>query len=204
MRLRILTSLLLLLLSQLPASAAEPVARVVDSEGVVLVLRATGSTPLRASDPLFVDDEVRTGHDGRLTAQGEGGLRLVIGPGSEVRLRRWLVEPRGSRLEAVLAMVTGVMRLFTEGAVERAVDVETRAAVASVRSTEWLVEATGAGTGVLSIEGEVTVTGTAATPATVRLDPGLGTDVVLGAAPSPPATWGAARLARLLALVPRP
>ena len=43
----------------------------------------------------------------------------------------------------------------------RAIEVDTRTAVASVRSTEWLVESTDKGTGVLAIVGEVTVRGLA-------------------------------------------
>jgi hypothetical protein len=203
MRTRQLIIVLFLLICAPSATglAADPVARVTHSEGTVLVLRGGVQRPVATQDPLFVDDELRTGHNGRLVAEGAGGLQLVIGPASEVRLRRWLVEPSGGRLEAVLSMVTGAMRLLTRGVAEPSVDVETRAAVASVRSTEWLMDVTGAGTGVFAIEGVVQVTGGTAS---VEVGPGLGTDVVLGGTPSPPATWGAARLARMAALVPRP
>ena len=63
--------------------------------------------------------------------------------------------------------------------------------MASVRSTEWLVESTAKGTGVLSLAGEVTVRGLAG--GVVVLRPGEGTDVAPGAPPRPPAIWGEAR-----------
>lgn len=198
---RWLVLVLLLVVSPMTADAAQPVARVASTEGIVLVVRAGRRSPIGAAEPLFLDDEVRTGHDGRLVVEGEGGLTLVIGPASEVKLRRWLVRPQGGRVEAVLSMLTGVMRLFTTGSGERSIDVETRAAVASVRSTEWLVEATAASTGVFSVAGVVEVV---AAGATVRLTPGLGTDAVLGGPPAAPAAWAAPRLARVAAAVPRP
>lgn len=200
---RFLLLALLLVAAPMPrgASAAQPVARVASAEGVVLVVRGDARSPLAAADPLFLDDEVHTGHDGRLVAEGVGGLTIVIGPASEVRLRRWLVEPQGGRAEMVLTMLTGLMRLFTTGTGQRAIDVETRTAVASVRSTEWLVEATAASTGVFSVAGPVEVT---AAGVTVRLTPGLGTEAVLGRRPTAPAAWAAARLARVTAAVPRP
>lgn len=183
------------------AQAAEPIARVVGQDGVAFVLRSTAQPEaLAVGADLFVDDEVRTGADGRVVVESGAGLKLVIGAASEVRIRRWLVESPRSRIDIVLGMVTGVLRLLGEPvAVPRTVEVQTRAAVASVRSTEWLVEATGAGTAVFSIEGAVAVR----TPAAgVTLGPGDGTDVRLGAAPSLPVRWGQARVERTLARVP--
>jgi hypothetical protein len=201
MRFVLLTVLLLLAAPAGSVAAAQPVARVASTEGIVLLVRDGSRAPLGAAEPLFLDDEVRTGHNGRLVVEGDGGLTLVIGPASEVKLRRWLTRPQGGRVDAVLTMLTGVMRLFTTGSGERSIDVETRAAVASVRSTEWLVEATAASTGVFSIAGVVEVV---AAGTTVRLTPGLGTDAVLGGPPAAPAAWAAPRLARVEAAAPRP
>ena len=61
-------------------------------------------------------------------------------------------------IRVVLGLLQGITRLIG-GLVEggRSIEIDTRTAVASVRSTEWLVESTAKGTGVLSIVGEVTV-----------------------------------------------
>ena len=57
-----------------------------------------------------------------------------------------------------------------------------------------------ASTAVLGIEGAVEVTGRRMA-ASVMLNPGQGTDVAPGAAPTPPVTWGAPRVERTLGLV---
>ena len=126
--------------------------------------------------------------------------KLVIGAASEVRIRRWLVDEPRSRIDIVLSMVTGILRLLGEPiAASRTVEVQTRAAVASVRSTEWVVEATGAGTAVFSIEGAVAVR---SPTGSVTLGSGDGTDVRLLGTPSPPVRWGQPRVERTLARVP--
>jgi hypothetical protein len=200
MRARLFVLILGLLLAT-AAQAADPIARVVTQDGVAFVLRAAAQPqPLAVGADLFIDDEVRTGADGRLVVESPAGLKLVIGSASEVRIRRWLVDTRRSRIEVVLSMVTGVLRLLGEPTgTPRTVEVQTRAAVASVRSTEWLVEATGAGTAVFSIEGPVVVRSAAGG---VTLAAGDGTDVQLGALPTPPVRWGQARIDRTLARVP--
>lgn len=183
------------------AQAAEPIARVVKQDGVAFVLRsAAAPQPLSVGADLYLDDEVRTGADGRVVLESDAGLKLVIGAASEVRVRRWLVEQQQSRIDIALGMVTGILRLLGEPTDKsRSVEVQTRAAVASVRSTEWVVEATGAGTAVFSIEGAVVVRSPAGG---VTLQTGDGTDVRLAAAPTPPVRWGQTRVDRTLARVP--
>ena len=187
----------------LPAAgdAAEPIARVVGQDGVAFVLRSVAAPqPLSVGADLYVDDEVRTGADGRVVVESNAGLKLVIGAASEVRVRRWLVEHQQSRIDIALGMVPGIMRLFGEPVDKaRSVEVQTRAAVASVRSTEWVVDATAAGTAVLSIEGPVEVRSPAGG---VTLGTGDGTDVQLDGAPGAPVQWGQARFERTLARVP--
>lgn len=183
------------------AQAADPIARVVQQNGVAFVIRDVARPePLAVGAALFVDDEVRTGADGRIVVESDAGLKLVIGAASEVRIRRWLLDQRQSRIDVVLGMVTGILRLLGEPTDKsRTVEVQTRAAVASVRSTEWVVEATGAGTAVLSIEGAVAVR---SPEGGVTLQPGDGTDVRLTGAPTAPVPWGQARVDRTLARVP--
>jgi ferric-dicitrate binding protein FerR (iron transport regulator) len=181
--------------------AAEPAGHVTRQEGTTFVLRGGQQATLALHAQLFIDDQILTGHDGRLVIEGPGGLRVVIGPGSELEVRRWLVEPQRGRLDALLGLVTGVLRLIASDDGERSVQVETRAAVASVRSTEWIIQATAANTGVFVIDGRVEV---ASPTGSVTVDPGLGTTVPLGGAPSTPAEWGAGRLAQVFAAVPAP
>ena len=188
-------------LSAPAADAAEPIARVVERDGVAFVLRSVAAPqPLPVGADLYLDDEVRTGADGRVVVESDAGLKLVIGAASEVRVRRWLVEQQQSRIDIALGMVTGILRLLGEPTDKsRSVEVQTRAAVASVRSTEWVVDATAAGTAVLSIEGPVVVRSPSGG---VTLRTGDGTDVTLTTAPTAPAQWEQPRVERTLARVP--
>lgn len=183
------------------AQAADPIARVVGQDGVAFVIRSAAQPQaLAVGAELQLDDEVRTGADGRVVVESDAGLRLVIGAASEVRIRRWLVDKPRNRIDVVLSMVTGILRLLGQPTdASRTVEVQTRAAVASVRSTEWIVEATGASTAVFSIEGAVTVLSPSGG---VTLGPGDGTDARLLGAPSAPVRWGQARVDRTLARVP--
>jgi ferric-dicitrate binding protein FerR (iron transport regulator) len=192
--------LVLLLVLARPARADEPFGRVVARDGAALVLRAARRQTVTEGFELLVGDELRTGADGRVVVESPGGLRIVVGPAAELKLKRRLVERERSRIDVALDLLTGVLRLLgAEGGAPQSLSVETRAAVASVRSTEWLVQATGVDTAVLSLAGTVEVR---AAGATVALNDGQGTDVLLGGQPRPPAPWGQARRDRLLALVP--
>ena len=146
---------------------------------------------LAAGDDVFVDDILRTGADSRALIDCADGLQIAIGPGTEMALRSFVTdEPGGIRM--VLGLLQGITRLIG-GLVEggRSIEIDTRTAVASVRSTEWLVESTAKGTGVLSIVGEVIVRALAGGAVVLRT--GEGSDVAPGAPPKTPALWGAAR-----------
>jgi hypothetical protein len=71
--------------------------------------------------------------------------------------------------------------------------VTTRTAVASVRSTQWIVDAGADSTGVFAIEGRVTVVDRQMRGGVI-LDPGYGTDVRAGEPPSQPKRWGQKRV----------
>ena len=182
----------LLALSGGTTRASARVAEVRASAGVVAVIRGTGILPLALGDDIFVDDIVRTGPESRLVISCTGGLQIAIGPTTELAVRTFLAGEPGGRLEVVLGLLQGIARLIG-GTIPRGltIEVDTRTAIASVRSTEWLLESTAKGTGVLSIEGEVTVLALAG--GQVVLQPGQGTDVPPGGPPKAPATWGEAR-----------
>ena len=171
--------------------AANGIGRVTRAQGSLAAVRGSAIVGLAAGDDVFVDDILRTGADSRALIDCADGLQIAIGPGTEMAVRSFVTdEPGGIRV--VLGLLQGITRLIG-GLVEggRSIEIDTRTAVASVRSTEWLVESTAKGTGVLSIVGEVTVRALAG--GAVVLRPGEGTDVVPGAPPKAPAIWGAAR-----------
>ena len=182
----------LLVLNGATAAAEAGVGRVSRRSGETAAVRGMAIVPLALGDDIFVDDIVRTGPESRLVISCTGGLQIAIGPTTELAVRTFLAGEPGGRLEMVLGLLQGIARLIG-GTIPRGltIEVDTRTAIASVRSTEWLLESTAKGTGVLSIEGEVTVLALAG--GQVVLQPGQGTDVPPGGPPKAPATWGEAR-----------
>ena len=178
-----------------PASALaeEAVGEIASMSGSVLVLRDQGGfTALSPGSAIFAADIVRTGADGKVLILCRDGLRLAVGGGTEIAVRAYLVDAPNGTLQAALGLLRGIVRLIGGDSLRRQwIEVDTRTAVASVRSTEWLVESTAKGTGVLSLVGAVEVVGLAG--GRVLLQPGEGTDVPPGGPPNPPARWGAPR-----------
>lgn len=188
----VLASLGLLGLTARSAEASNDIAQVLASTGVANVVRGTAVVALAPGDSIFPEDIVRTGAESRLQIVCNDGLQIVIGAGTELAVRSYLTNETGGRLEVLLGLLRGIVRLIgAVSATPRTIEIDTRTAVASVRSTEWLIESTDKGTGVLAILGQVTVIGLAG--GQVVLQPGEGTDVAPGIAPKPPATWGLAR-----------
>jgi hypothetical protein len=170
----------------------DAVGRVVSSTGTVAAVRGAGIVGLAPGDAIYPHDIVRTGPESRLLIIGSDGLRVVIGADTELAVHSYLVHGPSGGIEVVLGLLQGIMRLIGgQSALPRSIAVDTRTAVASVRSTEWLIESTERGTAVLSIEGQVTVVGLAG--GSVVLGPGEGTDVPPGGPPKPVATWGQTR-----------
>ena len=182
-----------LLLAARSGLTAQPgIGHVTRRTGEAAAIRGPAIVALAPGDPVFVDDILRTGLESRLLISCADGLQITIGPATELAVRRFLAQQPGHPLEVVLGLLQGIARLV--GAAipgGRTIEIDTRTAIASVRSTEWLLESTAKGTGVLSIEDEVTVLALAG--GQVVLQPGQGTDVPPGGPPKAPAIWGDAR-----------
>lgn len=172
-------------------AAADGIGQVSRTQGSLAAVRGAAIVRLAVGDDVFVDDILRTGADSRALIVCLDGLQITIGPGTEMAVRSVVTDRQGG-MQMVFGLLQGITRLLG-GVVEggRSIEIDTSTAVASVRSTEWLVESTAKGTGVLSLAGEVTVRGLAG--GVVVLRPGEGSDVAPGAPPRPPAIWGEAR-----------
>ena len=183
-----------------PAGAlatGEPVGRVAAVTGLVTALDEVESRVLAAGDPIHHSDRVITA-GGVVSIEFLDGSVVTIGADSIVIVAEYTAGERVSGLGRTLSLILGALRAVVAGdGAPPAFEVETRAAVAAARSTEWAMEVDRADhTAVLGIVGEVAVT---AAGTTVVLGPGFGTDVDLGEAPTPATEWGAGRAARLLA-----
>ncbi|MBB4285020.1 FecR family protein [Roseospira goensis] len=199
-----LVGVFLLLLFLLPlteawAQAPDPAGRVEAVQGRVALVRAGGPVSATVGAGIFAGDEVVTGEAAKVRIALSGGGSLSAGPGSRLSVDEYL--PDGTGRSGVFGLVMGLIRASLNGG-ERwdGFDVQTRTAVASVRGTDFTVEATPLTTAVFAVEGVVGVTGLApGSEGPVVLRAGDGTDVARGAAPSPPVQWGAARVRETLA-----
>ena len=190
--------LLVLGAAQARAQTDDPVAEVAGLSGPAAALRDAGAVALRVGAPIYRDDRLRTLPGARLWITFADGSELVLGGDSKVAVARY--QPEHGR--TTLDLLRGILRAtVTWAAGWRSFDVETRSAVASARSTEWVVVWSEDGTAVFVVDGEVSVAGAGAR---VRLGPGDGTDVPPGAAPGAPKQWGQARVDAVLARTARP
>ena len=98
----------------------------------------------------------------------------------------------------MLKLLLGIIRTSLSGAWSGGFEVQTRAAVAAVRSTDWITEARDDRTAVFGVAGKVAVRALA-DDTEVVLAKGFGTDVVNGEAPTPPKQWGSSRVEEVLA-----
>lgn len=128
------------------------------------------------------------------------GSTLVVGPDSTLSMATFAAEPGGTGL---LDLISGILRVTLSGRTPwQYFEVRSATAVASVRSTDWVVDASRVKTGVFVIEGVVAVAsrqGAAQGAGEVTLTAGQGTDVAFNALPQPPKKWGQARVDDVIA-----
>jgi ferric-dicitrate binding protein FerR (iron transport regulator) len=185
-----------------PPSAAQgedaAVAEVAALTGTATVVRAASSEPLAEGDWVREGDTVVTGADSRVRLTFVDGSIVALGAASEFSVERYAAEG-GSRTRGFFELLRGILRATVAPGPRGSFGVVTPTAVISVRSTDWIGEATDANTAVFVAEGSVIV---AATPGIagrpVVLAVGEGTDVAAGALPKAPVRWGEARVADVI------
>ncbi len=174
----------------MPASAQGParIGTVVQQLGSVTVLRGSEPAALRIGAPVFLGDRVITGAMARIRIELTDRSVLAIGSDTDVALTEQVSDSEGNPIRNVVSLLYGIVRATVQRVGPRqSFDIETQSAIASARSTDWLVEAGPGMSAVFVIEGEVLVG--ARTGGMVRLTPGLGTDVIGTAPPTEPAAW---------------
>jgi hypothetical protein len=153
--------------------------------------------------PLINDAPVHVG-DAILTDKGKAKIALhdgsVISVGEHARLWIRRYDSRNGNVKARLSLVSGAMQLrIAKVGPDGNFEVESETAVAAVRGTEWVMEATPGQTSVALLDGSVAVSSRQLQTAVVLRTSGEGTDVRRGSPPAPPVAWDAHRLADVLA-----
>lgn len=180
-----------------PAAAQEEesAGQVVQQRGPVTALSEGVPRSLYIGAFLRAGDRVRTGADARVRIELRDGSTLSLGANTEIVLSTYLPEDDG---RGVLTLLLGIVRTSLSGVWSGGFEVRTRAAVASVRATDWITEIGGDRASVFVVEGSVAVRGTG-DDAQVVLEEGFGVDVEAGQPPPPPKEWGASRVEQALA-----
>jgi hypothetical protein len=194
-----LVALLLLAAAAVPAAAQalRAIGTVGELVGDCVVSRAGGAPaqPLAVGSELYEGDRVRTADDARLRLEFVDGSVVQLGASTELALDWFLHAPDEQTENVVLRASAGILRVIAQLVLPRAsYVVQTPTAAASVRGTDWIVEAAPEASAIVALEGRVAVRNVAsAVPGEVVLGPGEGVTVTPGAPPPDPAVWGDAR-----------
>jgi hypothetical protein len=160
--------------------------------GDASIQRGAATQAVRPAMPLRQGDQLVTAAGARVEMRCPDGSTLVVGERSTVRLSIFITDDRPHN--AVVELLEGIVRaLLPGGHTWERFDIVTRTAVASVRSTIWMVDAKADTTGVFVEDGNVLVS-SRANQAQIYLPAGFGVDV--GARPSPleARAWAPARV----------
>jgi hypothetical protein len=161
--------------------------------GEASVQRAANALPARPGMPLAQGDQLTTGAGGRVEVLCADGSTLVVGERTRVRLSIFVIG-NAQPHNAVLELLEGILRtVLPSGHAWERFDIVTRTAVASVRSTTWIVDAKSDITGVFVEDGGVLVS-SRVTQAQVFVPAGLGTNVDMRADRLEARPWGQQRL----------
>ncbi len=178
------------------AQSADPVGEAVGIEGTVHVHRAAGSDALQPGTQLFALDRVVTAADGRALLAMNDGSEITVGPDTEVALAQYAGDVDDTA-GAVWKLVKGILRAALPGSGAAPLDVETGVAVASARSTVFIVEAGVGATAVLAVEDRVAVSAKDGSVGAI-LAPGFGLDVLADEPAKGPRQWPEARVESFL------
>jgi len=167
--------------------------------GAVSSDAGAGPQALAANAPVHLGDTIISAA-GKAKIALDDGTIISVGENSRVRIADYGSKP--GELKTHLSLLSGVLRLLVAKITPTGTfEVETETAIAAVRGTDWLIEATPELTSVAILSGAVAVSGrdAAAQTTVVLSEPGEGTDVRRGSAPTAVAGWGARRFINLLA-----
>ena len=151
---------------------------------------------------LHRDEQVWTASGGRLDIKFADGSSVTLGENARMVLDEFVLPEGGGTGSQVLRSITGALR-FVGGAVDQskpgATKIVTPIATMTVRGTEFFAGPIDGAYGVFVYHGEVAV---ATAAGSVTLKDGEGTTLTQSrVAPTPPKTWGEAKIARAEKLV---
>jgi len=141
---RSVAALALVMAFATPVLAQEPApaGRVKLVSGSAFIVRGASTIPAQPGQVVYEADGLKTGPDGTLGLTLKDDTRLSLGPGSEVRLEKFLYTPGNGSLGMVLKFVRGVAAYVSGRMAKLAPDsirLETPAAIVGVRGTSLAI-----------------------------------------------------------------
>jgi hypothetical protein len=142
---RSFVALLLGLLTASPALAQSPTpaGRVKLAAGSVFVVHEGRRFPVGVGTPVYEQDSLATGADGRVGLTLRDDTRLSIGPQTTIEISRFVYAQSDSQFSFVLKVVRGVVA-YVSGRIAKlspdAVRLETPSAIIGVRGTRLVIE----------------------------------------------------------------
>lgn len=140
-------------------------------------------------------DLLQTGASGRVEVACSDGTRVTLGPDTQIGLGD-LVGEQGDDASIGMSLHRGIARFLAPVRTWGSFNVFGPVAVASVRSTEWIMETPESGTNVFVREGVVEVQSKRGQ--TARLSPTYGIDVAPDGTMGEPKQWGGQRVTNVL------
>ncbi|MBF0267363.1 MAG: FecR domain-containing protein [Alphaproteobacteria bacterium] len=128
------------------AQAAEPIGLVKSAEGKATAFRDGKSTPLKAGDDLFKNDQLATDGQGALGLVLRDDTTLSLGPNSKLVLDDFVFDPAADKLGLNMRMAKGTFSVLTGQIAKLAPErtsIRTPVATIGIRGTRFLVEVEG-------------------------------------------------------------
>jgi len=133
----------LLIASPAHAQSPAPAGRIKLAAGSVFVVHEGRRIPGAVGTPVYEQDSVATGADGRVGVTLRDDTRLSIGPQTTVEISRFIYAQSDSQFSFVLKVVRGVVA-YVSGRIAKlspdAVRLETPSAIIGVRGTRLVIE----------------------------------------------------------------
>lgn len=181
------------------AERGQAIARVLEKEGEVILRRAGAEEAAYLGSLLLAGDRIATGEEARVLIEFSDRSLLALGSNTDIVLDDYSRSQGSGPLKGFLTLLAGIMRMsLSQSTMAENFAIRTETAVASVRSTDWIVEVTESDTQVFVVSGVVRVADSENARG-VDLKAGDGTSVAAGAAPKSPSVWGRPRVAKVLA-----
>jgi|SRR4051794_9957255 hypothetical protein len=127
-----------LMTAPVSAQQSAPAGHIKVVTGAAFIIRQNATLPAKPGDAVFAIDTLRTDADGTLGITMMDDTRISLGPGSEMRVERYVFAPAEGGLGMVLNFVRGVAAYVSGRMAKLAPDsirLETPAAIVGVRGT---------------------------------------------------------------------